>query len=193
MGRALSIIVAAALAVAAFAFGVGVSGVFGSADTSDLPTWRFPLAIWMALAGLGLEVAAIVRLLPLRKQYGFGAWRGLTRQQRRYATRQLTGKWPVNPHEVDFLRVLASQRRGQRVMALQPAGLMLLSGAMAVNSSGGWQLGLAAGIIALATLSLAIVSWDVGRMVAFLDRHGWVGPPPHPPHLPHPSQAARWS
>lgn len=186
MGRVLSVIVAAALAVAAFGFGVGVSGVLGSpGGASNVAAWRFGLAIWLTLAGLVVEVVAVVRMLALRKQYGFGAWQALTRPQRRYATRQLRGRLPAHPHEVDLLRVLARQRRDQRVMALQPCGLILVGGALATYGSEVWQLGLAAVVVALAMLSLALVSWDVGRMVVFLDRHGWVGPSPHSSQAAH--------
>lgn len=180
MGKALTVTVATAFAVAAFGFGVSVSAVLDTVDDpAELP-WRFPLALGLLAGGLVLIVLALVRLVRLRNRYIVAAWRGLNRGQRRYAARQLRGEHPVGPHQVDFLRALARQRREQRVMALQQAGLALVGSGQAVSGDTVWQLALGLTVAALTVVALTALSNDVSNMGNFLDRHGWVGPSPAP-------------
>lgn len=182
MGRGLSSIVAVAFAVAAFAFGIRVAELAGSAGQgADAPWWQTLLAGGLFVAALACFVTVTVRMLALRKRPGYAAWRSLTASQRRHVTRQLRGRLPVQASEVAFLRSIAFQRKEQRVMVLHSAGLVLLAGGSILSNDGSWQLGLSIFIAAIATLSVGLTSYDVSSMAAFLTRHPQPQPAPYTP------------
>lgn len=176
MGKGLSITVAVAFAVVAFALGVRVTVITAGGDTLGTPDWQMYFGLGMFGCAAALMILMIVRMLPLRKRASLRGWRSLSRAQRRYASRQLRGKLPVGPYELAFLRALALHRRDQRVMALQHAGIALLAAGEIVLSQGVLTLLIGLFMVVLGLAAVALVSYDVTNMTTFLDRHGWPGP-----------------
>jgi MFS family permease len=145
----------------------------GTADEAEPP-------VWQQVAGLGVEVLALVVIvaglvLQLKGNRRLRVWSNpmaaLTRQQRRQLIVDVRGGGAVDPARLPLARYMAELLVHQRTALTGQVGLVVLCAGQWIVSPTTWRLTMTAVMFVIWSASMFFLRRDVGRARAFLDRH----------------------
>jgi hypothetical protein len=136
--------------------------------------------VWQQVAGLGVEVLALVVIvaglvLQLKGNRRLRVWSNpmaaLTRGQRKQLIADVRGGGAVEPARLPLARYMAELLVHQRTALTGQVGLVVLFAGQWVVSPTAWRLNMVALMFVIWSASMFFLRRDVGRARAFLDRH----------------------
>jgi hypothetical protein len=145
----------------------------GAADEAEPP-------VWQQVAGLGVEVLALVVIvaglvLQLKGNRRLRVWSNpmaaLTRGQRKQLIADVRGGGAVEPARLPLARYMAELLVHQRTALTGQVGMVVLFAGQWVVSPTAWRLNMVALMFVIWCASMFFLRRDVSRARAFLDRH----------------------